>query len=161
MNIRYTTLSLMFALCSLVLSAEPHTQPRYVQGTTLQGTPINTQGKVTYLKFWATWCRYCVEEMPHLEHVFKNRDPSLTVVSINIGLNQSEELVKRFLDKHHYQVDTLFDHDGSLTRRFNVIGTPTHLLLDEQGNEIYRSALLDESLKRALSAYLPKEQNHD
>ncbi|OHU96990.1 hypothetical protein BIW53_03620 [Pseudoalteromonas byunsanensis] len=158
---RYITFSLLLGLCSQVLSAESGVHERSIQGTTLQGTPVNTQGKVTYLKFWATWCRYCIEEMPHLERLYNDRDPSLEVLSINIGLNQSPQLVKRFLDKHDYQIATLFDHDGSITRNFNVIGTPTHILLDEHGNEIYRSALIDESLQRALSAYLPKEYSHD
>ncbi|WP_083330639.1 MULTISPECIES: TlpA family protein disulfide reductase [Pseudoalteromonas] len=161
MNIRNTLTALLIGLSSLTLNAESHAQPRYIQGKTLQGDHVNTQGKVTYLKFWATWCRYCIEEMPHLNRIYNNRSPRLEVLSINIGLNQSEDLVKRFLDNNQYQIATLFDSDSSITRRFDVIGTPTHILLDEQGNEIYRTALMDEALQTALSTYLAKELSHD
>ncbi|CAH9063218.1 Sporulation thiol-disulfide oxidoreductase A [Pseudoalteromonas holothuriae] len=157
MKLHYPLIALLIGLYNLSCQAEP----LQIQTTTLQGEKISTLGKVTYLKFWATWCRYCIEEMPHLEQAFKTRSAKLNVVSVNIGLNQSPELVKRFLDKHDYHTATAFDHDGSLSKKFNVIGTPTHILLDEQGQEIYRTALINDELNSALSAYLPKENNHD
>ncbi|BBN83252.1 hypothetical protein PA25_32370 [Pseudoalteromonas sp. A25] len=133
----------------------------YVQTHTLQGGQVDTRGKVTYLKFWATWCRYCVEEMPTLEKISKAVSDDLNVLSINIGFNQSETLVKRFMTRNHYSVATAFDHTGKLTKQFNVIGTPTHILLDEEGRELYRTALMSDELKRKLSTYMPKDFTYE
>ena len=45
----------------------------------------NTRGKVVLLTFWATWCHFCLEEMPALEKFYRAHHPDgLEVLAINI-----------------------------------------------------------------------------
>lgn len=120
---------------------------------TLDQQTINTQGKITYLKFWATWCSYCIEEMPLLEQSYEQANGGYQVIAVNIGFNQSERGVLAFLNKHHYQFPTVFDASGDITKQFQVFGTPQHILIDEHGQEIYRSALFTDELKHQLQQY--------
>lgn len=120
---------------------------------TLDQQTLSSQGKVTYLKFWATWCSYCIEEMPLLEQSYQDANGGYQVIAINIGFNQSERGVKAFLNKHHYQFPTVFDASGEITQQFKVLGTPQHILIDANGNEIYRSALFTDELKTQLHKY--------
>ncbi|MBE0370017.1 MULTISPECIES: TlpA disulfide reductase family protein [Pseudoalteromonas] len=127
---------------------------------TIQGKTIHTQNKITYLKFWATWCRYCIEEMPHLQKTANTKREQTHVVSINVGLNQSPQLVSRFLSQYNYTFPTVFD-DGSLVERFKITGTPTHIIIDKQGNIIHRSALLTDELKAKLLDLTTQGQHHE
>ncbi|WP_440054603.1 TlpA disulfide reductase family protein [Pseudoalteromonas sp. T1lg65] len=159
---RFKSVIASFCIAYYSMTTYASTSEQFVQTTTLNGEQINTQGKVTYLKFWATWCRYCVEEMPMLEQISNTANTDLQVLSINIGFNQSPQLVTRFLASHNYTFATAFDHTGDLSQQFDIVGTPTHILLDPQGNEIYRSALMNDELKKQLAPYLTtKGETHE
>ena len=43
--------------------------------------------KPVYLKFWATWCEPCREQMPHFENVNQQYGDDLEVIAINLGIN--------------------------------------------------------------------------
>ena len=45
--------------------------------------------KAVYLKFWATWCTPCREQMPHFEHVYQSAGADLAVIAVNVGFNDS------------------------------------------------------------------------
>ncbi|OCQ19248.1 thioredoxin [Pseudoalteromonas luteoviolacea] len=140
----------LLLLCLLSISAHAK-QYAPLQAQTLDTQRISTQGKVTYLKFWATWCAYCVEEMPVLQQSHEDAQGAYQVVSVNIGFNQSLEGVKHYLGKHHYNFPTVFDSDGTITRQYRVLGTPQHILIDAQGREIYRSGLFTDQLAQKLA----------
>ncbi|MCF6441974.1 TlpA family protein disulfide reductase [Pseudoalteromonas luteoviolacea] len=118
---------------------------------TLDGQAISSQGQVTYLKFWATWCAYCIEEMPLLEQSYQQANTGYQVISVNIGFNQNKRSITNYLKKHGYRFPTVFDSDGSITRQYAVLGTPQHILLDGSGNELYRSALFTDELASKLT----------
>ncbi|RXE99687.1 TlpA disulfide reductase family protein [Pseudoalteromonas sp. PS5] len=123
-----------------------------LNASTLTNNVITSKGKITYLKFWATWCAYCIEEMPLLEQSYQQANDHYQVIAINIGFNQSEKGIKAYLDKHNYQFPTVFDESGKITQQFQVLGTPQHILIDENGKEIYRSALFTDELQQHLNA---------
>src|SRR5215471_4910745 len=50
--------------------------------------------KAVYLKFWATWCQPCREQMPHFEHIYQSAGPDLAVIAVNIGVDDTVEDVK-------------------------------------------------------------------
>lgn len=58
-------------------------------GKTADGQPISLatlHGKVVVISFWATWCGYCMKEMPvlaGLQTIATQKNLSLQVVSIN------------------------------------------------------------------------------
>ena len=42
------------------------------------------KGKIVLIDFWATWCRPCVQAMPHLQKVWeKYKDKGLVVIAIS------------------------------------------------------------------------------
>ncbi|KZN44321.1 TlpA family protein disulfide reductase [Pseudoalteromonas luteoviolacea] len=140
-----------FVWLMCLLSATAHAKQYLpLEAQTLDARTISTQGKVTYLKFWATWCAYCVEEMPILQQSHNSANDTYQVISINIGFNQNRDRVKHYLTKNKYDFPTVFDGSGAITKHYSVLGTPQHILLDEQGNELYRSALFTDELAQKL-----------
>ncbi|WDD98032.1 TlpA family protein disulfide reductase [Thalassomonas actiniarum] len=121
--------------------------------TTLAGKSLVLKQSLTkpiYLKFWATWCSYCEEEMPHLQQVQDLYGEQLDVVAVNVGMNDSIARVNKFMEKRRLSVPVSFDAAGELVEKFHVTGTPQHILIDKNGKIIHRSALITDDLQQKI-----------
>lgn len=75
------------------------------------------KGKVAVLNFWATWCYFCVQEMPRLVKVAEQYKNQPDVVFLSVNVDDNPGLIAPFLKKHklgfpvlpayHYASDTL------------------------------------------------------
>jgi len=100
------------------------------------------------LIFWATWCPVCKEEVPKLKTIYNDfSDRGLRVLAINVGINDSPNRTKAFIQRHEIDYPVAFDTGSVLTKRYNVIGTPTVMIIDSEGVVKYRSAALPDDLE--------------
>lgn len=110
--------------------------------------------KPIYLKMWATWCKPCREEMPHLQSAFEQYGDNIAVIGINAGFNDTVEEVEAFQLQHNLTLPMAIDLNGDVGQTVNLIATPYHVLIDRAGTVIHAghaaNAELDEKL-RALS----------
>ncbi|HBR89170.1 MAG TPA: hypothetical protein DEA59_07860 [Microbacterium sp.] len=79
--------------------------------------------KPVYLKFWATWCVPCREQMPHFESVQQRYGDDIAVVAVNMGLNETDDAVREFQRTHGLTMPIGFDRDGSVAK----VRIPEHL----------------------------------
>jgi len=107
--------------------------------------------KAVYLKFWATWCAPCREQMPHFEHVYETAGPDLAVIAVNIGLNDPLEDVQKFRSESRIKMPIVID-DGSLGEAFHLRVTPQHVVIGRNGRILYVGHLADQRLEDALVA---------
>ena len=77
----------------LVGSAAPRLVVRTIDGDTIDLGALYGK-KAVYLKFWATWCVPCREQMPHFEHVYETAGPDLAVIAVNAGFDDSVEEIQ-------------------------------------------------------------------
>lgn len=132
---------------------------------TLSGNEVtvnSVNNKPIYIKFWATWCTYCVEEMPHLQQIFDDFGDNLEVLAINVGMNDSVARINRFMQKNKYSLPVSFDAQGELVEKYQVLGTPLHILIGTDGKIIHRSALITDDLHHKLTLAIneAKGQKH-
>ena len=107
--------------------------------------------KAVYLKFWATWCVPCRQQMPHFEHAYETAGPDLAVIGIDVGFNDSIEAVRTYRKKLGITMPIVFD-DGSLDAAFHLRVTPTHVVIGRDGRIQYVGHLADKELDDALMA---------
>lgn len=123
--------------------------------TTIDGDQIDLGQlygrKAVYLKFWATWCQPCREQMPHFEHVYETAGPDLAVIAVNIGFNDSVEDVRAFRSKYHLKMPIVID-DGRLANAFHLQVTPQHVIIGRDGTVRYVGWFADQRLQDALTA---------
>jgi peroxiredoxin len=108
--------------------------------------------KAVYLKFWATWCVPCRQQMPHFEHTFENAGPDLAVIAIDIGLGDSLEAIRRYQRQLGITMPIVFDEDGHVGAAFNLRVTPQHIVIGRDGRIQYVGHLADPQLDAALLA---------
>lgn len=113
--------------------------------------------KPTYLKFWATWCVPCREQMPHLEAAHRKYGDRIAVVAVNLGLNDSVAAVREFQAAHRLTVPIAID-DGSLAELFHVAVTPQHILIDRGGVVRHVGHGATAALDRALESLLEDDR---
>ena len=108
-----------------------------------------------YLVFWATWCPYCIQEVPLLKELHAKLSPKgLKILSINIGYNDPLLRVQAFQKKYELPYPILYDNNTIVARQFGVIGVPFSVLVDRNGKIVYRSNRTPDNLE----AFLEKEK---
>jgi thiol-disulfide isomerase/thioredoxin len=121
--------------------------------TTIDGRVIDL-GKLygkqaVYLKFWATWCVPCRQQMPHLKRTFESAGPHLAVIAVNAGFDDPIEDVKAYQREMGLAMPVVRD-DRRLAAAFNLRVTPQHIVIGRDGRIQYVGHLADERLEEAL-----------
>ncbi|MDN4502525.1 redoxin family protein [Alteromonadaceae bacterium BrNp21-10] len=130
-------------LCSLLLSSYSMANIEYQDPITLlDGKTKQLQSylgeKPVYLKFWASWCKPCMQQMPHLQHTYEQYADHIEIISVNININETRADIQQVIEKFGLTVPIALDNDGALAKAFQFIGTPYHILLDKAGNVVHK-----------------------
>jgi len=92
------------------------------------------------VSFWATWCKPCLKEMPHLNRLAGEYGDQITFLAVNTDNSKSVAKVAPFLSSKGY--DNLIvplDTGAELSSLLQVGGiVPFLIVFDSQGREIYR-----------------------
>lgn len=124
--------------------------------TDLDGNTIRLsdyRGKTVVMNFWATWCRVCQAEMPHMEKFYREQqNEDVVVLSINAtSQERSSDIVGNYVDNEGLSFPIVLDKSGDVLKEYNVTAYPTTYIVDPSGNirERYLGAVSYESLKKA------------
>lgn len=91
------------------------------------------EGQVVLLNFWATWCGYCINEMPAMQKITENYS-NVVVLAINRGDNASE--ANSFSSESGYGFIWGLDEDGAIEKLYPSNGIPYSLIIDRDGTII-------------------------
>jgi thiol-disulfide isomerase/thioredoxin len=112
----------------------------------------DSEGEVSVILFWATWCPYCASLMPHLEEVYRNyRDKGLRFYAVDIFEDGDIDPVSYF-DKQGYTYKMLLLGD-LVADEYGVKGTPGVYVIDKEKKIVYKrpSGASDVSVKQNIS----------
>jgi thiol-disulfide isomerase/thioredoxin len=115
------------------------------------------RGKVLLLDFWATWCHFCVEEMPNVVAAYKKwHDKGFEIVGVCHDQAGADKEVKAFMQKSGMTWRQYYDGqagDNKLASLYEVNGIPATFLVGKDG-KIVRVNLRGQALERALAKLL-------
>ncbi len=108
----------------------------------------------TMVVFWATWCRYCKQEIPRIKEAQARYGNRLHIVAIDPGIRDSLDRIREYVKRFDLTYPVYFDAGQRTRARFELAGTPTILLLDAEGHETARTDTVD---FKAIDALLAKK----
>jgi peroxiredoxin len=127
--------------------------------TTIDGDTIDL-GKLygtrpVYLKFWATWCIPCREQMPGFERIYEMIGDRMAVIAVDTGLDDDAAAVRAFRERHGLRMPIVVD-DGRLAAALDLQVTPQHVLIDRDARIAYVGHRDGERLDRAIQQVLAR-----
>lgn len=106
-------------------------------------------GTPTVINFWATWCAFCVEEMPDFQAVHEEFGDAVRFVGVDREDRRAEAL--DFVDAVGVTYDLVEDPSGDFFFATRARGMPTTLFVDADGIIRHRVAgVLDQDRLRDL-----------
>lgn len=126
-------------------------------------TRESMKGKIYMIDFWATWCGPCVAEMPNLHRAYERFHPRGFEI-LSLSFDQSVAAIPPFRTSKwampwlHTFVTNGFRNE--LSKRFEVMGIPKPILVDEDGMIIATEESLrgDELIATLSRVYNDSEQ---
>ncbi len=89
-----------------------------------EGTPL-------VLNFWASWCPFCIGEMPDFERVHQRLGDDVEFLGVNLQDDHSEAV--KLVGETGITYRVAADPSGVIYGAFGGTGMPTTVLIDSQG----------------------------
>jgi thiol-disulfide isomerase/thioredoxin len=110
-------------------------------GMTLGNKPVHLKdyaGKAVVISFWASWCKYCLKELPILYNVQKAAKGRLQVVAINTEDDEIFERLSRAM--RTLEIGMSYDPDEMARKAYGVNGIPHMVVIGRDGKivEVFR-----------------------
>lgn len=93
----------------------------------------DSRGHVVILSFWATWCPYCIEEMPDIAQVVQDYE-GVEAILVNCG--EDAATVEDFVAENSYDFTWVLDEDYAVQSAYPTSGIPYTLVIDAEGNVV-------------------------
>jgi cytochrome c biogenesis protein CcmG, thiol:disulfide interchange protein DsbE len=108
-------------------------------GVSIDVSTYGTNGKITVISFWATWCKPCIKELRNINELLEEWEELYNVELVAISMDDSRNVprVKPFASGQGWNFDILLDPNGDLQRDLNVANPPATFLVDLSGNIVY------------------------
>lgn len=93
-----------FLLSSLSLYSQ---EIEVVKFEDLQKKMMTSDADLTVFNFWATWCKPCIQELPHFD-ALESENENIKVYLVSIDFQDQLDRVKSFVAKKSFASDVLF-----------------------------------------------------
>lgn len=98
------------------------------------GSPLrlsDLRGRAVFLNFWATWCTFCIEEMPAMQRIADQYGDDLVVLGVNAG--NSVQDGSGFAARVGAKYELVYDTSQEVVRGYRVRAMPTSYFITADG----------------------------
>lgn len=122
-----------------------------LDGSTLKLSELRDKNVI--LNFWATWCGYCVIEMPDLQKLQEAHEDNLLVLTVNVG--ESKEVVLNFMEENNLDLTVVLDEKMNVANAYGIRSYPTTIAINKKGEAVsgYVGMLTYEQMEQIYSYF--------
>ncbi|MEI8278133.1 MAG: TlpA disulfide reductase family protein [Bacteroidota bacterium] len=126
----------MFSAAHAQTSELPDTQIKDVN--TSKKVAFNTaftNGKVTVVSFWATWCVPCKKEIKNIRDKMPTwkKETDFNYMTVSIDESRAEGLVRSYAKSQGWDFPYFIDPNSDLKRSLNFQSVPFTIIVDKTG----------------------------
>ena len=138
--IRFSVFVLLLFTVQIAFAQLPQVTLKTMDGKAVRVDTLSNGGKPFVIDFFATWCKPCNRELDAISEVYADWQEETGVKIFAVSIDQAHNInkVKPLVDNHGWEYDVLLDPNGDLKRAFGIQNIPYVLLVDAQGNIVYR-----------------------
>ncbi len=99
-------------------------------------TPVDFsafRGKYVYIDFWASWCKPCIGEIPHLQHLERELSGREDIVFVSISIDQNKTAWRNKMRELNLHGIQLHDESTKLGKFLNISSIPHFIIYDKEG----------------------------
>lgn len=89
-------------------------------------------GKVVVLSFWASWCTYCLKELPVLENLQRLGKGQLQVIAVNQQPRDEFRAIERHM-RTAMKIKLTYDPEETGAQAYGVSGIPHLVIIGRDG----------------------------
>jgi thiol-disulfide isomerase/thioredoxin len=130
MNFKKIAIYLVFFFSSTFIFGQIKVS-EYIQQSTIA---TQTNNKLYFIDFWATWCGPCIHASKYIESLQKQYADEFYVLSLS---QESPEVVKQFMLKNQNGLATAIDYEGETFSKNKVRSLPYSILYNANGIKIW------------------------
>ena len=121
------------------LTQESWMQLEDMQGRSHDLSQALAGGRSVALVFWQSWCAACIREAPKLAAASERLEGELDFYGVVSGPDEvvDEQAVNDMARRLQLPYPQVRDRSGELARRFEVVGTPTIVVIEPSGRVSY------------------------
>ncbi|HEY3376878.1 MAG TPA: TlpA disulfide reductase family protein [Armatimonadota bacterium] len=115
------------------------------------------RGKVVVVDMWATWCGYCVREIPGLVALQREATAAkqpLQIIGVSVDADRDD--VRQFVAANKINYPIAYNDEKAMRPFGEVYGLPTKFIIDKQGVLVDKiiGAVEKDVLQKRLAPYL-------
>lgn len=103
----------------------------------MDGTMVklsDLRDKNVIINFWATWCDFCVLEMPDLQKLQETYKDDLIILAVNVG--ETKEEVQKFIEDNNLKLTVLLDEKGEISNVYGLRSFPSTIAVNKKGEVV-------------------------
>ena len=128
-------------VCMLTVQAQlPKVTLKDINGKAVSTDTLSNGGRPFIIDFFATWCKPCNRELDAISEVYEEwqQETGVKIIAVSIDQAQNMNKVKPLVDNHGWDYEVFLDPNSDLKRAFGIQMIPYVLIVDGQGNIVYK-----------------------
>jgi len=132
------------ALLSTISISQNRTLPsvdvKTLDGSSINITALENNGKPIVISFWATWCKPCKKELNTIAEVYEDwqDETGVKLVAISIDDTRSMAKVAPYVNASDWDYEVYLDPNGDLKRAMGVSTVPHTFLLNSKKEIVWQ-----------------------
>ena len=139
----FLTLTAIALLSSMSIAQNrtlPSVDVKTLDGSSINITALENNGKPIVISFWATWCKPCKKELNTIAEVYEDwqDETGVKLVAISIDDTRSMAKVAPYVNASDWDYEVYLDPNGDLKRAMGVSTVPHTFLLNSNKEIVWQ-----------------------